>query len=76
MWRVMAEATLTASLKVPTWEAYLEDRAVDSSVAANPQASRTPRHEGRGFWVLTAYGISGLALFGVLVYYFSTYVTR
>jgi hypothetical protein len=35
-----------------------------------------PEAEGRGFWVLTAYGISGLALLGVLLYYFSTYVTR
>jgi hypothetical protein len=26
--------------------------------------------------VLTAYGISGLALFGILIYYFSVYVTR
>jgi hypothetical protein len=31
---------------------------------------------GRGAWVLTAYGISGLALFGVLAYYFSDYIAR
>lgn len=34
------------------------------------------KHEGRNVWVLTAYGISGLALFGVLAYYFSAYITR
>jgi hypothetical protein len=41
--------------------------------AVSPQA---PHHEGRGAWVLTAYGICGLALFGVLIYYFSVYVTH
>jgi len=46
-----------------------------SSAAAGSQPT-TRNHEGRGFWVLTVYGISGLALFGVLVYYFSTYVTH
>jgi len=53
----------------------VEQRALDDSSATSSQSSRT-RHEGRGIWVLTAYGISGLALFGVLLYYFSTYVTH
>jgi hypothetical protein len=44
--------------------------------ATSEVKSQSYKHEGRGFWVLTAYGISGLVLFGVLVYYFSTYVTR
>jgi len=53
----------------------MEDQALSnsSSSAANRQS---PSREGRGVWVLTAYGISGLALFGVLLYYFSTYVTH
>ena len=34
------------------------------------------KHEGRGAWVLTAYSISGLALFGVLAYFFSEYVAH
>ena len=42
---------------------------------ASSQPSRTHR-EGRGVWVLTAYGISGLALFGILFYYVSTYLTH
>jgi hypothetical protein len=46
-----------------------------SSDAAKPQSDETP-HEDRSVWVLTAYAISGLALLGVLIYYFSTYVTR
>jgi hypothetical protein len=46
-----------------------------STSAAGSRSSGTHR-EGRGVWVLTAYGISGLALFGILVYYFSTYVTN
>jgi hypothetical protein len=33
-------------------------------------------HEGRGAWVLTAYGIVGLALFGVLAYFFSDYISH
>jgi len=46
-----------------------------STTSVNSQSSSLPR-ESRGVWVLTAYGISGLVLFGVLVYYFSTYVTN
>lgn len=55
----------------------MDDRALrnSSTSVADSQPSSSPR-EGRGVWVLTAYGISGLALFGVLVYYFSTYVTH
>ena len=34
------------------------------------------RFAGRGAWVLTAYGISGLALFGVLAYFFSDFIAR
>jgi hypothetical protein len=34
------------------------------------------KHEGRGAWVLTAYGISGLALFGVLAYFFSDFIAH
>lgn len=55
----------------------MEDQAlVNSSTAVSNTASPAVRRESRGVWVLTAYGISGLALFGVLVYYFSTYVTH
>ncbi len=32
--------------------------------------------EHRNVWVLTAYGIAGLGMLGVLLYYFSTYVTH
>ena len=46
-----------------------------STTLTNSQSSTMPR-EGRGVWVLTAYGISGLVLFGILLYYFSTYVTH
>jgi hypothetical protein len=55
----------------------MEDRApASASVETTPQASSAVHHEGRSVWVLTAYGISGLALFGVLAYYFSDFVTR
>ena len=58
----------------------MEDRAPSSSsVASNPsapQSSTSRPFAGRGAWVLTAYGISGLALFGVLAYFFSDYIAR
>jgi len=56
----------------------MEQRAPGNSPSDAPgtDSSQTPHHEGRGVWVLTAYGVSGLALFGVLIYYFSIYVTR
>jgi len=55
----------------------MDDRALSNSSTTmlDAQSSASPT-TNRGVWVLTAYGISGLALFGVLVYYFSTYVTH
>jgi len=59
-------------------EDLMEQRAAGSSGSDAPGvgSSQTSHYEGRGVWVLTAYGISGLALFGVLIYYFSVYVTQ
>lgn len=37
-------------------------------------ASRNPHH--RKVWILTGYGISFLAMCGVLAYYFSAYITH
>jgi hypothetical protein len=55
----------------------MEDRApVVSSVSASQTKPITKQHEGRGAWVLTAYGISGLALFGVIAYFFSDFISR
>jgi hypothetical protein len=56
----------------------MEDRAPSNSPAVSnqPQPSTTKHFAGRGAWVLTAYGISGLALFGVLAYFFSDYIAR
>lgn len=55
----------------------MDDRALGSSstTTASSQIANCPR-EGRGVWILTAYGISGLALFGILVYYLSMYVAH
>jgi hypothetical protein len=44
--------------------------------AANPQSSGAIHREGRNVWILTIYGISGLTVFGVLAYYFSSYMAR
>jgi len=62
----------------------MEDRApvVSSDVSATNQeqsstsTSTVRHHEGRGAWVLTCYGICGLALFGVLAYFFSDYIAH
>jgi hypothetical protein len=54
---------------------FMDPRAQGDSAATVTSQSKIQR-EGRSVWVLTAYGISGLALFGVLVYFFSTFVTK
>jgi len=61
----------------------MEDRAPDVSSSISQQSitqqshsSQVRQREGRGAWVLTAYGISGLALFGLLAYFFSDYIAH
>jgi hypothetical protein len=57
----------------------MEDRAPGNTSAASPLTTQSPTSKhfaGRGAWVLTAYGISGLVLFGVLAYFFSDYIAR
>jgi hypothetical protein len=57
----------------------MEDRAPVVSSTDTEQSSSTTKlhhHEGRGAWVLTAYGICGLALFGVLAYFFSDFISH
>jgi hypothetical protein len=58
----------------------MEDRAPVVSASDTNQsstsASSVRQHEGRGAWVLTAYGISGLALFGILAYFFSDFISH
>jgi hypothetical protein len=58
----------------------MEDRAPVVSSVDSEQSSTTTssirKHEGRGAWVFTAYGLSGLALFGVLAYFFSNFVAH
>lgn len=56
----------------------MEDRA--PVVSPQEQSSSTTVkqhvHERRGAWVFTAYGISALALFGVLAYFFSDFIAH
>ncbi|HMH06453.1 MAG TPA: hypothetical protein VK579_07270 [Terriglobales bacterium] len=54
---------------------FMQDRALGNSTTASSQSVARPR-EGRNVWVLTAYAVSGLALFGVLIYYASAYITQ
>ena len=60
----------------------MEDRAPDVSSSVSQQSISQPlrlagkHREGRGAWVLTAYGISGLALFGLLAYFFSDFIAH
>ena len=53
----------------------MENRPIGDSTTVSTQTATRP-HEGRNVWVLTAYAISGLALFGVLIYYVSAYITQ
>jgi hypothetical protein len=56
----------------------MENRPLGNSSAttvSSQSSATTPSHAHRNVWVLTAYGISGLALFGVLAYYFVRYIT-
>jgi hypothetical protein len=55
----------------------MEDRApVVTPAEKSSTTTMTRKKEGRGAWVLTAYGISGLALFGVLAYFFSDFISH
>lgn len=55
----------------------MEDRApVVSPTEQSSTATTSIKREGRGAWVLTAYGLSGLALFGVLAYFFSDFISH
>jgi len=56
----------------------MEERApvVSSSSVSQPSSTAVKQYEGRGAWVVTAYGIVGLALFGVLAYFFSDFISH
>jgi hypothetical protein len=56
----------------------MEDRAPVVSPTEQSSTSTTTmkHHEGRGAWVLTCYSICGLALFGVLAYFFSDFISH
>jgi len=55
----------------------MEHRALGNSATTSAAShSHSRPREGRSVWVLTAYGISGLALMGVLAYYLSSYLTH
>ena len=59
-------------------EVFMQDRSLGNSSATpvtSQSSAATPSHH-RNVWVLTAYGISGLILFGVLAYYFVQYITN
>jgi hypothetical protein len=54
----------------------MEDRAPVVPPTEQSSTSTSIKREGRGAWVLTAYGLSGLALFGVLAYFFSDFISH
>ena len=56
----------------------MEDRApvVSPQEQSSSTTTRPHQHEPRGAWVFTAYGISALALFGVLAYFFSDFISH
>jgi hypothetical protein len=58
-------------------EVCMEDRAPVVSPAEQSSTTISKhQHEGRGAWVLTAYSVSALALFGVLAYFFSDFISH
>jgi len=72
------EADVTHNVHAPRsfrMEVCMEDRADVVSPAEQSTLSKK-KYEGRGAWVLTAYGICGLALFGVLAYFFSDFIAH
>ena len=54
----------------------MESRASETTSSVVSPSAKPHSHESRNFWVLTAYGISGLALFGIIAYYFSDFVSH
>jgi len=55
----------------------MEDRApVASSGVSQTSTASVKHHEGRGAWVLTAYCVLGLAMFGVLAYFISDFISH
>ena len=57
----------------------MEDRApvvFPSTEQSSTTATSMKKYEGRGAWVLTCYSICGLALFGVLAYFFSDFIAH
>jgi hypothetical protein len=57
----------------------MEQRATGNPTGSTSNlnsAAAVPRREGRNVWIITIYGISGLALFGILAYYFSSYIVH
>ena len=47
-----------------------------NAVVSSQAKPRIHLKEGRNVWILTVYTISGLAFFGVLAYYISTYFAK
>jgi hypothetical protein len=64
----------------------MEDRAPDisssvsqqslSQQSISQQSVSSRQREGRGAWVLTAYGVSGLAVIALLAYFFSDFIAH
>ena len=54
----------------------MESRGTPSVSTSNPQSAVPHEKCPRSVWVMTVYGISGLALFGVLAYYFASYIAH
>jgi hypothetical protein len=52
----------------------MEQRALSTPAVSTSKPATT--NHNRSVWVLTAYGISGLTLFGVLAYYISDFLAR
>ncbi|PYX35677.1 MAG: hypothetical protein DMG75_13220 [Acidobacteria bacterium] len=65
-------------MRLSAEEIYMDHQTPGTTAptTGSQQSSNAAHREGRNVWVLTAYGISGLTLFGVLAYYFSQYLAN
>jgi hypothetical protein len=58
-------------------EVFMEQSALgNSATPSTTTSSSSTQCAPRGSWVMTAYAVSGLALFGLLAYFFSNYITQ
>ncbi len=60
--------------RAPDISSSVSQQSLSQSISQQSVSSR--QREGRGAWVLTAYGVSGLAVIALLAYFFSDFIAH